>query len=441
MAETPNSRENQSDAIQAALYALNAYLDNAAGGDTQRALQNARTGTLPTVTPNITIDTPADRDATLASPSYKRMALSALNISRKLVRATYGYALLDVVEAAGGRELDRIGAQHLLASLNNRLNVLVAGTVSGLTFDTVNGSGNDNQIVAGDASNFIASAFPYAETGKGYETFAHAVIDAMVLLWDKNIIAGSSIGSGAPLAQADVFCPSGLAKGLVRFLIDSGLGQPIGDRAAVQGTIATGGGILAGTWGTMRVVPTNATGVATSTKTWAAYVIPRGGVLQAAVLNTFVSPQRYEDGNLDTLENRFAYNTRWAAAVPFPTRVIQITMHQKASVEVGDAPDDKHGGNVNYSRFGRTTDEHDRIRWVHPDADSFISTDLVDIDALPVPDATKDALQDHIHEANAEVAALNGEVASLRADVDALKAAATAGDAAASKPKATTKAK
>ena len=401
MAETPNSRQNQSDAIQAALYATNAYIDNAAGGDTERALRNARTGTLPVVTPNITVESLADRDATLASPTYKRMVLSSLNISRKLIRANYSYAILDTIEAAGGNELDRIGAQHLLATLNGRLNVLVAGVISGLTYDSVNGSGNDNQIAAGNASNFISPTFPYSETGDGYEAIALAGIDAMTLLVDKNIINGGvTVGSGAPSPQADWYLPSGLARGVVRYLIEKGLAQPIGDAAAVRGSIANGAGVFQGTWATFRIVPTNATGVATSGATWASYVIPRGGVLQAAVMQTFRSAMRYEDGNLDTLENKFVYNTRWAAAVPFPTRVIQITMHQKSSSEVGEEPP---------SRFGKSTDDEDRIRWVHPDADSFVARNMTDIKAMGLSPSGVKAMKAMVEETNAEVAELNGE--------------------------------
>ncbi|MYH71573.1 MAG: hypothetical protein F4153_03200 [Acidimicrobiia bacterium] len=417
MADTPNARARQMEAIQALLYSQNIYL-GLANRDIEAALRDARSGSMPTLTPNITVDTPADRDATVTAPgTYSTATLASISFARKLVRATSQVAFLDTIESAGGRNLEAELARAVTAVLNGRLDVLVAGVVSAVSYQTVGtANGNDNKIAVGSNSQYIGHAFPYAETGDAYEAFAKAGLQALALLWNKNLINPIAVGTNAPTPRRAAWVmPSGLALAVVQYLADQGidLRESIPSRAAVDAGIGGSTEVLSGPWAGLVIIPTNATGVATSSAQWASYVIPIGSSLRAAAFAPYRSPQRFLEGNTaGAAVNRDTYLLRWAGVVPYATRIIQITMRSAASqsdsdVDSADAP-------VLTSRLGLTTDDHDRLRFVHPEAPSFVSFDLP-FEELGIPDEVAQMLADREADAKADQDAANAEAAKPKA--------------------------
>lgn len=342
MADSPNARKVFSNDILYNVYRMSVWL-NICSRTWEEGLRNATTVAVPELAPNVTVDNPTDADALVAAQSsgYKKAAITAQDIKRELVRATGSINLMHVRESGGGPQIEQRLNEETAQALALNLDTQIAAEVATAAHFT---SANNNRITVGTAgtgsgSNWISPTFPYEPGGAAASRaevlagFADSLLNARVLLAQKNVTDNVVIGSGAPTSDLVAVMPYGLALNLVKFLRSEG---ELIDRSSIAGQAAIEAGIASlqpfmGRYAGIDIVASDGTGVAASASPWRAYVVPSGsGALTAAAFPPEVDTQRYGDGTTEGLyEMRRTAIGRWAAKVLRPEHIVRIEVLQK----------------------------------------------------------------------------------------------------------------
>lgn len=292
----------------------------------ESTIASAKTGSIPELTPNIQIDSPADRDALAASPQYTTASLDKQDWSREFLRATSQMNLLDEIEAAGGATLNRTLMEHFATNLALELDEKVAAKVTGSTFNAA----NDNAISVGTAGDtFIGRAFPYPAVGAdgaGLKLARDGINQAFLKLFEKNVVGGRAIGVAGP-SQVAALMPVGVANNLVDYLESVG---ELSTRASIAGQAVANRGILASTafmgrYANIDIVATTSLDAPTGTDNWDMYVMPTMSVLAVGAFAPTFDVARFGSGNTagQFIERRTAIQ-RWGAKVVRPEHIIRV---------------------------------------------------------------------------------------------------------------------
>lgn len=340
MADSPNARKVFSNDILYNVYRMSVWL-NICSRTWEEGLRNATTVAVPELAPNVTVDNPTDADALVAAQSsgYKKAAITAQDIKRELVRATGSINLMHVRESGGGPQIEQRLNEETAQALALNLDTQIAAEVATASHFS---NANNNMIkigVTGGSGKFINDVFPYNPDGANaskaeiLEDFADSLLNARVLLAQKNVTDNVVIGSGAPTSDLVAVMPYGLALNLVKFLRSEG---ELIDRSSIAGQAAIEAGIASlqpfmGRYAGIDIVASDGTGVATNSLSWFSYVVPSGsGALTAAAFPPEVDTQRYGDGTTEGLyEMRRTAIGRWAAKVLRPEHIVRIEVLSK----------------------------------------------------------------------------------------------------------------
>ena len=245
---------------------------------------------------------------------------------------------------AGGRLESHLAmrlGKKLALHVDSQIAALIAGSTTlgdsstRITYDTVDGSGNDNKIEVGTATtDFISRTFPYNPTNSSgkdvFADFEKAVKDAHLLLAEKDVVDGEFVGDygGGQLA---LMLPLALARVLVDRIADKGELRMAGDVAgqAIQRRGIFGTSAYMGTaFGMADIVGTNSLPAPTGTTNWASYVLPSNGVLQAGFPLLAIDEAMFGQGNT---KGAYVYRRtavgEWYAGVLDPKHIVQITVH------------------------------------------------------------------------------------------------------------------
>ena len=332
MADFGNARTVFSNAILYEAYRRSVWL-NVANRTWEEGLANAKTVAIPDMTDNIAVDNPADSDALQTALTYKNATFAGINMVRGFVRAGVKVPMDALTRAGGGAEAEAALATRMGALIAQNIDGKIAAEVAGQTYDTVNGTGNDNKLSIGaGGSNFIAVAFPYAASGTILKLLADALLNIKALLVTKGVVDGNLIGAGGGNGDAVAVLPTALAVNLVKYLRDEGelIGREgVGTQAAIEAGIASTTAFQ-GRYAGIDIVASDATGVAASNATWKGYVTVAGGPLAAAAFAPVIDEQRFGDGTTAGLyEMRRTAVGAYAAKVTRPEHVVQLEVAQK----------------------------------------------------------------------------------------------------------------
>ena len=332
MADFGNARTVFSNAILYQAYRRSVWL-NVANRTWEEGLANAKTVTIPDMTDNIAVDNPADADALQTALTYKNATMAGINMVRGFVRAGARIPLDLLDRAGGGAEAEANLATRMGVLIAQNIDTKIAAEVAGQTYDTVNGSGNDNSIPIGAAgSNYIGVAFPYSANGTILKDLADALLNAKALLVTKGVVDGNLVGSGAGNGDAVAVLPTALAINLVKYLRDNGdlvTRESIAGQAAIEAGIASTTAFQ-GRYAGIDIVASDATGVAKSNAAWNGYITVAGGPLAAAVFPPRIDEQRFGDGTTAGLyEMRRTAVGVYATEVTRPAHIIQLSVAQK----------------------------------------------------------------------------------------------------------------
>ena len=309
----------------------------------EEAFRRAKTVAIPVLTDNIAGDAPADTSALETALALTTAKIAPKTFSRGFIRKGAQWNIEDEVETGGGAQLQMNLNERLGVELALEVDKAVAGVLAAATYDTVNGSGNDNKLTIGAAGkDFIAPAFPYNATSQSTtpamgKQIADMLLNAKALLFDKDALAGDnqSVGSGGPTADLVFIAPSGVTLNLLRYV--STLDGFI-SRESIQGQALLEGGIASsrffmGRWSGFDIVTDNVIGQPKSdgSTPWDGYVIPSGSsAFTAAALPPRTSDRHYDQGTTDgkAVGIRDAY-CRWAASVLRPEHIINVEILSK----------------------------------------------------------------------------------------------------------------
>ena len=308
----------------------------------ERGFDRSKTVAVPVLTDNITQDSPADTTALETALPLNTASIANKTFTRMYARAGHEWNIEDERETGGGAELQMNLNERLGVTLGLRVDDGMASVLEAATYDAVNGSGNDNKVVVGDAGKtFISPTWPYDPTNQSgdniAEELAQTLLNVKALLFDKNVLGGDNqtVGDGAPTADFMFYGPSGPVLNLVRYLQTADPGslisrEAIGAQASIEGGIASNR-FFQGRWGGIDIMTSNGVGKATTSKEWRCYVIPTGSAaFTGAALAPRISDSHYDDGTTDgaAVGRRWAY-TPYAASVLRPEHVVQIEIQHK----------------------------------------------------------------------------------------------------------------
>ena len=334
MADTPNPRTVYANDILYTTYRASVWL-NIANRTWEAGLANAKSVVVPDMTANIKVDNPADADALQNAGVYTNATIAGVTMTRGFARATGMVNLATVQEAGGGSQLEMQLNERTGIEMALNIDEKISGAVEALSYEAAPGSDptKGKTITVGNASNFIPVAFPYTETGKAAEELADALLAARALLAQKNVVDGVIVGAGAGTSDLVAVLPYALALNLVKFLRSEG---ELIDRTSIAGQAAIEGGIASlsafmGRYAGIDIVASDGAGIASTSKTWKAYVVPSGGPLAAASFMPEIDTQRFGDG---TTEGRFEMRrtaiSRYAVKIMRPEHLVQLSVTQKA---------------------------------------------------------------------------------------------------------------
>ena len=332
MADFGNPRTVFSNAILYEAYRRSVWL-NVANRTWEEGLVNAKTVAIPDMTDNIAVDNPADADALQTALTYKNATMAGINMVRGFVRAGAKIPMDLLDRAGGGAEAEAALATRMGVLIAQNIDEKIAAEVAGQTYDTVNGSGNDNSVPIGSAgSNFIATAFPYSASGTILKDMANALLNIKALLVTKGVVDGNLVGAGGGNGDAVAVLPTALAINLVKYLRDNGdlvTRESIAGQAAIEAGIASTTAFQ-GRYAGIDIVASDATGVAKSNAAWMGYVTVAGGPLAAAAFAPRIDEQRFGDGTTAGLyEMRRTAVGAYAAKVTRPEHIVQLSVAQK----------------------------------------------------------------------------------------------------------------
>ena len=264
----------------------------------------------------------------LTGPTYAVSGVTQITVSRKNIRAWEALDLDDYTALGVGPSLENYMSNRLGVRTAVHLDDELRGIVSGLTFDSVDGSGNDNDITAGSSTNHVNLAWPHDPTNAATTTaLINAIKQAHMLLAIKNVVNGMSVGMGG--AEMIAFmCPIPIAKMIVDYLESEGsllTQNDIAGAAIIDRSIGTRGGAYMGTaYGYAQIIGSNSCPIPTSGN-WFSYAVPYAGPLQATLLPGEVDEQRYGQG---TTEGAYVYRrtviSKWGGVVLRPEHIIRV---------------------------------------------------------------------------------------------------------------------
>ena len=268
-------------------------------------------------------------------PTYSTSGVTNVEFSRAFIRAYDQIGMEDISTLGAGGALESFMAERLGRKTATQLDDKLAGVVAGVSYDTVNGAGNDNLIETGSDSDTINAAFPHRGTTQAVEDFVSALKDAHMLLAMDNVIGGEVIGSGLGSPAAAVM-PIPLARLVADYLEDKG---ELLDRSSIAGQAVATRGILSnsaymGTFAGLDIVSTNSIAVPTAAANarWSSYVLPTNGTLVAALLPDAIDEARFGDGSTGgAYVMRRTVISKWGGAVVRPEHVIRVAPRTNAS--------------------------------------------------------------------------------------------------------------
>lgn len=254
---------------------------------------------------NITIDEPADDTALETAPSYTTADFTEITASRKLIRATARLNKMTLRESGAGMVAQERLNTLLGLEMAKRLDTKIAQAVAALSYDSVDGSGNDNSITTGTAgADFLSRSFPYRATSSTgndtLEMIAQGLADSHMLLTAKEAIGRVEVvgvGSGGELMA---IYPIGVARALADYLLQQGVLQQRSDIAAMAGADRGINSMTeyAGTWGGVaNIIGSTSLATPTGNAHWQGYIFASNGPLAAAVTEPAISDADYDAGN------------------------------------------------------------------------------------------------------------------------------------------------
>ena len=260
-------------------------------------------------------------------PTYAVSGVTQLAVSRKPIRAWESLDLDDYTALGVGPALEDYMSTRLGIRTAVHLDNELRGIVSGLTFDSVDGSGNDNDITAGAAADTVSRTFPYTPATTATAAAIAAIKNAHMLLAIKNVVNGVATGMGG--AEMIAFmCPIPVAKLIVDYLESEGsllTQNDIAGAAIIDRSIGSRGGAYMGSaYGYARIIGSNSCPIPT-TGNFLCYAVPYAGPLQATILPGVVDEQRFGEG---TTQGAYQYNrtvvSNWGGVVLNPAHIIRV---------------------------------------------------------------------------------------------------------------------
>ena len=269
-------------------------------------------------------------------PTYSTSGVTNVEFQRSYIRAFDQLGMEDMSTLGAGGALESFMAERLGRKTATQLDDKLAGVVAGVAFDTIDGSGNDNDIPTGDDTNVINATFPHrAATTQAMEDFVTALKDAHMLLAMDNVIGGEVVGTGLGSPAAAVM-PIPLARLVADYLEDKG---ELLDRSSIAGQAVAARGILSnsaymGTFAGLDITATNSIAVPTAAANarWSCYVLPTNGTLVGALLPDAIDEGRFGDGSTGgAYVMRRTVISKWGGAVVRPEHVIRVAPRTNAS--------------------------------------------------------------------------------------------------------------
>ena len=294
--------------------------------------QMSQTVVLADMNDNIQVDHPADQSALESKLARSTATLTDISTTRKLIRANAQINKMQEREAGAGPAMQANLNQKLAIKLALALDDKLAEFVAGLTYDTVNGSGNDNSLLKGTAGSiYVSRSFPYKPTGtNAVDLVIEGLKDAHMLLAEKDCVSGETVGAGEAMPMCAKL-PLGMARQVVDSLEKAGDLQYRTDIAAQAGADR---GILStsaymGTWaGIMDIAGTTSLKTPTGTGNWTGYLFPTNGPISAAISEPDIADQDWDQGNTDGEYVHIREGiSRWTAVATRNAHVVRIQVH------------------------------------------------------------------------------------------------------------------
>ena len=228
---------------------------------------------------------------------------------------------------AGGR-LESFISDRLGKKLALHVDDKIAGVVAGLTYDAVDGTGNDNLITVANQDT-LARAFPHAPgRGATAANIADALKDAHMLLAQKNLMDGEYVGDNGPSA----FTALGSIP-VIRQIADYLASETqLQDNARIGANAEQFRGIFGtaayrGTYAGMDLVATNSLGVPADSAPWSIYIVPTNSTLFCGFPMLEIDEAKFGQGNTS---GAYVYRRtavgEWLAGVGRPEHIIRINV-------------------------------------------------------------------------------------------------------------------
>ena len=264
-------------------------------------------------------------------PTFSTSTITNVTLDEKFIRGYASIPMADIKSTGPGPTLESRIAEEMAIEMAIELDDRIAAAVAALTFDEVNGSGNDNKVIAGTAGSvFIDRTAPYTPTGTdAVKLVVNAVKLAHMYLFRKNVVAGLTLGAGEPSPLAVVLPPE-LCATVVDYLETTG---ELTDRASIAGQAGVSRGILGtaaymGTYAGADFAASNSLAVPTGTNNWLFYILPTTSALAAAVEAPDIDEASYGQGNT---AGAYVYRrtaiSKYGIAALRPAHIFQAEVH------------------------------------------------------------------------------------------------------------------
>ena len=263
--------------------------------------------------------------------TYTTSAATKLDMTRMWFNAYDQVSISDMRTLATAGRLESYMAARLGRKVSQHIDGKIASYVAGLTYDTVDGSGNDNRLSYGTASSvFLTRAFPSAPSGtNAADIFVSGIKDAHMLLKEKNAIDGEYEGDGGS-SQLAFVCPVAVARMIADYLESKGSlvnrGDIAGQALVNRGIVGTSA-YMGTAFGYADIVGTTSLARPTGTNDWNSYVVPTNGNLAVAVTPTDLDTAEFGQGNTKgAYVHRRTIVGSWGALALRPEHIVRVTI-------------------------------------------------------------------------------------------------------------------
>ena len=309
MADITIPRVDYRDELVTQVVANSIWMQAADPMAAQAVTENVKSVKIGDLTTNANVRLPADADALATAPTFVNASMAEIEISREIIQGFGSFNKLQARQGIAGAMIDMAINSDIAQQMALQFDKKLRDEVAGLTYDTVNGAGNDNEITVGTAGSiYIGRAFPYTPSGTGAAALAYeGMRQAGLLLADKKVsipqgrvLFGQELGGLVaimPVPMADAVVTELGTKGLIR--ANTSVGLTTEQYRGIFGMEAYKGSapLL-----NMEVLGDPSMPAPSGTDNWAFYVFPSSSLLKGAFAVIGESVTDYDE---NTTQHRY----------------------------------------------------------------------------------------------------------------------------------------